>query len=96
MLFLMEFEIELPLDDGSEARAELIRRERERAREIGAAGHFKYIWIVPGRRARIAVWEANDAAHLHQLFTSLPAHYWSNVIRLVPIVPCDTNDLITA
>jgi muconolactone D-isomerase len=94
MQFLVEHEITLPPDDGSEARADLVRRERARAAEIVGNGHIRHVWIVPGRRARISVWEAQDAAHLHALMSSLPASYWSDA-RVRPLVERPIDDLVT-
>ena len=94
MQFLVEFEITLPPDDGSPERQELLKRERARATEIAAQGHFKHIWIIPGRRARISVWEVEDAKQLHDLHASLPASYWTDV-KVRPLVERPTDDLIT-
>ena len=94
MQFLMDLEITLPPDDGSEQRKDLVRRERARATEISSAGHWRYTWIVPGRRARIVVWEVEDAKQLHELYTSQPASPWTDVL-VRPLVERPTNDLIT-
>ena len=94
MQFLMEMEITMPPDDGSEERKDLIRRERARATEINDAGHWKHTWIVPGRQARIIVWEVEDARQLHELFSSQPAHHWTDVV-VRPLIERPTDDLIT-
>ncbi|KOG86866.1 muconolactone Delta-isomerase [Streptomyces varsoviensis] len=72
MEFLVRIDVtrvyELPADE----QADLIRRERERGRELMAEGVLRQIWSVPGKRANIGLWSAADADALVEAFNSLP------------------------
>lgn len=57
-----------------DARDDLLRRERARARELAEQGHLVRMWRVPGRRANWGLWAAENATQLHAILESLP--YW--------------------
>jgi len=53
--------------------------ERRRGQDLQAQGWLRRIWRVPGRMANVALYEARDATHLHELLTSLPLWPWMDV-----------------
>ncbi len=77
--FLVRIEIAVP--DGTDAVAWSAAEaaERERGRELLAAGTIARIWRLPGRRANIGIWRAADATELHEALASLPMYPWMTV-----------------
>ncbi|MFJ5291168.1 MULTISPECIES: muconolactone Delta-isomerase family protein [unclassified Streptomyces] len=59
---------ELPAAD----HAELVKRERDRGRELMADGVLRQLWTLPGKRANIGLWSAPDADALVEALNSLP------------------------
>jgi muconolactone D-isomerase len=79
MDFLVEIATELPPDMPDDEREALLARERERGRELRAAGTLTRIWRLPGRPANVGVWSAVDADALHEALTSLPVWRFARV-----------------
>lgn len=79
MEFLVRSENRLPPDTPAEKRDALRSAERARATELRAAGVLKRLWRVPGRNATVGLYEAADAAELHDALTSLPMAPWLDV-----------------
>ncbi len=79
MEFLVRSENRLPAETPAERREELRTAERARAMELRTAGILKRLWRVPGRNAWIGLFEAADAAALHDAVMSLPLAPWLDV-----------------
>lgn len=79
MEFLVEIEVVLPPGIDHELKSDLIARERERGRELAAAGTLRAIWRVPGQFANRAIWSATDATEVHKAITSLPLWPYAKV-----------------
>jgi muconolactone D-isomerase len=77
--FLVQIEFSLPSELGAEGREQLLEREHERALELKAAGTIERIWRVPGRRANVGIWRADDATELHAALASLPLFPWMDI-----------------
>lgn len=76
MEFLVRFEAAAPADMSTEERERLRGLERERAAELRATGVLKRLWRVPGTRAVVGLWQAEDATELHDALASLPMFPW--------------------
>ena len=79
MEFLVRSENRLPVETPAERREELRAAERARAMELRAQGILKRLWRVPGRNATVGLYEAVDAAALHDALMSLPMAPWLDV-----------------
>lgn len=79
MEFLVRFESAPPASMTPEEHERLRGLERERAAELRAEGVLKRLWRVPGRRAVVGLWEAEDATVLHDALVSLPMFTWMDV-----------------
>lgn len=79
MEFLVHIEVGWPADGDPDELTRLVAAERERARELTAAGTIRRLWRVPGRRANWGVWEAPDATALHAALMSLPFYSWLSI-----------------
>jgi muconolactone D-isomerase len=77
--FLVEIEIELPPSTPADERAALVAAEAARGKELRDAGSIVRMWRIPGRRANVGIWRADDASALHELVSSLPLFPWMNV-----------------
>ncbi len=79
MEFLVRFESTPPASMSSEEREHLRGLERQRAAELRAEGVLRRLWRVPGRRAVVGLWAAEDATVLHDALTSLPMFPWMDI-----------------
>lgn len=79
MEFLVHIEVRWPGDGDPDVLARLTAAERERARELAAAGTIRRLWRIPGRRANWGLWTAPDATALHAALASLPFFPWLDV-----------------
>lgn len=76
MEFLVRFETITPASTSTGEREILRNQERARASELREAGTLVRLWRVPGRRAVIGLWQADDATALHDALASLPTFPW--------------------
>ncbi|MCB5905918.1 muconolactone Delta-isomerase [Streptomyces pinistramenti] len=65
----------LPADE----RDDLIRRERERGRQLLDEGVIQQFWRIPGRRGNVGIWSAVDADALEEALTSLPIWPYADI-----------------
>jgi len=72
MEFLVRIEVSWPSEVDQDDVARLTAAERARARELSAEGRIRRLWRIPGRSANWGIWEAPDAAALHEALVSLP------------------------
>jgi muconolactone D-isomerase len=84
MEFLVRIEFAFPPDLAAEARDRVLELERARGRELKAAGVIQRIWRIPGRRANVGIWQAEDATALHEAIASLPLFPWIDA-RVTPL-----------
>jgi muconolactone D-isomerase len=88
--FLVQMENRLPADFPPDQRAELLRAEGARARELASAGTLVRLWRVTGRRANVGIWRAATTGALHEALESLPLFPYLD-INVVPL-SCHPND----
>jgi muconolactone delta-isomerase len=74
--FLVQITTTLPPDMPPAERDRLTASERRRGLELVDMGVIRGIWRVPGALRNVAIWQADDATHLHELIMSLPASPW--------------------
>jgi muconolactone D-isomerase len=89
MEFLVEIEVSLDPDLPEARRRELDALELQRGKQLRAAGTIVRIWRVPGRRANVGIWRAEDATELHEAISSLPLFPWMDV----EVAPLATHHL---
>lgn len=77
--YLVRIEIALPADLDEQERETLLEAEKALGRQLVERGAISSIWRLPGRRANIGIWRANDANELHTLISSLPLFPWMDV-----------------
>jgi muconolactone D-isomerase len=64
--------------------AELIAAERRVGRELMAEGVLRRIWRLPGQRANIGLWQAQDPTELTAKLDRLPLRRWLDA-EVVPL-----------
>ncbi|MHA4815560.1 muconolactone Delta-isomerase [Streptomyces aculeolatus] len=69
----------LPADTSPAERERLRVAERERAMELRALGLLRKLWRTPGSAGTVALYECQDATHLHEALSSLPMFPWLEV-----------------
>lgn len=79
MKFLVRIEVRLPHSLAGERREALLAAERERGRELKAAGLIVDMWRLPGRLANVGIWSAADATELHEALCSLPVAEYAEI-----------------
>ncbi|MEQ3549591.1 muconolactone Delta-isomerase family protein [Pseudonocardia nematodicida] len=79
MEFLVRAENRLPPETPDDVRERLRAGERERAMQLRADGTLCRLWRVPGRNATLGLYQAPDAAALHDALASLPMWPWLDV-----------------
>ena len=79
MEFLVEIEIVARTGEDRESIAERTPAEREYGRRLVESGRISRIWRIPGRRANVGIWRAEDATELHALLGDLPQFPWLEI-----------------
>jgi len=82
--FLVEIEIVTTSDEEREAVSRLTAAERAYGRRLVESGRIRRIWRIPGRRANVGIWSAEDASELHMLLSELPHFPWLE-IKVTPL-----------
>lgn len=74
MLFMVEMDVNIPLDFDADEAARLKAAEKARFQELQAAGTWRHIWRVVGQYANVSVFDVESNAQLHELLISLPLY----------------------
>ncbi len=74
MLFMVEMDVNIPLDFDADEAARLKAAEKARFQELQAAGTWRHIWRVVGQYANVSVFDVESNAQLHDLLISLPLY----------------------
>lgn len=72
MLYAVTMHVDLPADMDPEARADLVSRERDYARQLQRGGEWLHLWRVAGQYANLSIFEVPDHDRLHELLSGLP------------------------
>lgn len=71
--------------------ADLVAAERRAGGELMQSGVLRQIWRVPGQRANVGVWRADDATGLHAQLARLPLWPWLTAT----VIPLAEHELTT-
>lgn len=74
MLFMVEMNINVPLDDDKERFEQLKAAEKARFQELQGAGTWRHIWRVVGQYSNVSIFDVESNAQLHDLVSSLPLY----------------------
>jgi muconolactone D-isomerase len=76
MEFLVTLRQDWPALREHPRRAELIEAERQVGRTLIELGTIVRIWRLPGQRANVGIWRADDATDLVATLERLPLRSW--------------------
>ncbi|WP_225010440.1 MULTISPECIES: muconolactone Delta-isomerase [Novosphingobium] len=74
MLFMVEMDVNIPLDFDADEAARLKAAEKARFQELQAAGTWRHIWRVVGQYANVSIFDVESNAQLHDLLIGLPLY----------------------
>jgi muconolactone D-isomerase len=77
--YFVSIDVRLPRDFDESRKAELVRAEGQRAKELADRDVIRRLWRIPGRWSNIGIWNASDATELHDAIASLPLFPWLEV-----------------
>lgn len=72
MLFAVRMDVKLPANMSTEAREDLLAREREYSQRMQRSGVWPHLWRVAGQYANFSVLDVESNQHLHDVLSQLP------------------------
>lgn len=84
--FLTTFTTIIPAGTPPQVVDETEAREAARAKELAGQGHLLRLWRLPGEGRALGLWQAQDAAEMQAIVTSLPLDAWMTV-QTTPLTP---------
>ena len=74
MLFMVEMDVNVPLDYDADRLAQLKQAEKERFQQLQRAGTWRHIWRVVGHYSNVSIFDVESNAALHDILTGLPLY----------------------
>lgn len=74
MLFMVEMQVNIPLDFDADEAARLKALEMTRFQELQSAGTWRHIWRVAGQYANVSIFDVDSNSQLHDLLIGLPLY----------------------
>jgi muconolactone delta-isomerase len=84
--FLTIFSISIPEGTSGRAVDDTEAREAARAKELAALGHLERLWVLPGPRRTLGLWQAQDVSEMQTIVQSLPLDAWMTT-QITPLTP---------
>ncbi|AZY47972.1 muconolactone delta-isomerase [Bordetella avium] len=72
MLYMVEMQVNLPVDMPAEKADKLKADEKALAQKLQHEGKWQSLWRVVGRYANVSIFNVDSHDELHQLLSSLP------------------------
>ena len=92
MEFLVNIQINWPLDMDPAFKEEISQAERRHAAGLIERGHLVRMWRVPGRTENWGLWRAADATQMHDIISNLPVWPWMDVtVHAMAVHPVDPS-----
>lgn len=74
MLFMVEMDVNIPLDFDAGEAARLKAAEKARFQELQHAGTWRHIWRKVGLYSNVSIFDVASNAELHDICMSLPLY----------------------
>ena len=74
MLFMVQMDVNVPLDYDAERFEQLKAAEKVCFQELQRAGTWRHIWRVVGHYSNVSIFDVPDNQALHDIVTSLPLY----------------------
>lgn len=84
MLICTMMDVNLPHDLEGDAKAVLLAKEAEVAKQYQLDGKLVHLWRVTGRRSNISVWDVADNQELHDCLMGFPLYPYLD-IKVIPM-----------
>jgi muconolactone D-isomerase len=72
MLFMVEMDVNIPLDFDAEESSRLKAEEKAYFQVLQKAGTWRHIWRKVGLYSNVSIFDVEDNAALHDTITALP------------------------
>ncbi len=79
MLYMVEMQVNLPVDMPAERADKLKADEKALAQDLQRNGKWQHLWRVAGRYANVSIFDVESHDELHQLLSSLPLFPYMDV-----------------
>ncbi len=79
MLFMVEMDVNKPLDFDPERFEEIKAAEKAYFQELQRAGTWRHIWRVVGQYSNVSIFDAPGNAELHDILMNLPLYPFMDV-----------------
>lgn len=86
MEFLVQIDIDLPVDLKTDVRQKMVAAESHRAQELHKSGNLVRLWRVAGRQANCGIWRADSDDELNSVLATLPMYRFMRV-HIQPLEP---------
>jgi len=84
--FAVRMEVDLPLDMDTDARTQLLAREKAYSQELQRRGAWPHIWRVVGQHANLSIFDVESNEALHEILWNLPLFPYMT-IEVTPLAP---------
>ena len=79
MLFMVEMNVNVPLDTDPVRFSDLKAAEKDRFQELQKAGTWRHIWRVVGQYSNVSIFDVESNAQLHDIVSTLPLYPFMDV-----------------
>ena len=79
MLFMVEMNVNVPLDTDPVRFSDLKAAEKDRSQELQKAGTWRHIWRVVGQYSNVSIFDVESNAQLHDIVSTLPLYPFMDV-----------------
>jgi muconolactone delta-isomerase len=93
--FLSTFTISIPEGTPSGSVKDAEAKEAARAKELAQQGHLERLWVLPGPKRSLGLWQARDAADIEAIVKSLPMNSWMTT-QITPLTPHPSDPMKTS
>lgn len=93
----MRMDVRLPHDLGSDARAEIVAREKEYSQALQRAGKWLHIWRIVGEYSNYSIFDVASGDELHDVLSNLPLFAYMDIhVTPLAVHPSDVRRGTTA
>ena len=84
MLFMVEMDVNIPLDFDPEEAARVKADEKAYSQKLQTAGEWRHIWRKVGLYSNVSIFDVADGTRLHDLLMGLPLYRFMT-IKVTPL-----------
>ena len=84
MLFMVEMDVNIPLDFDADEAARIKAAEKAYSQKLQQTGAWRHIWRKVGLYSNVSIFDVESGAALHEALTGLPLYPFMT-IRVTPL-----------